>query len=406
MFGWHCKVVGCSCGQFEPAGNTGPPPVVISFEPDEPVEKIVAAFEAGSKGATGPPSDPTGAVAGPPDLHQAIQAATTALCDQHPAIGLSDPWAQVARIAVEAAWPHAEGVIANARDKVDRKREANAAMQRQADDDLHQAIQAIQAATGALRELSTWPREQCEFAARTATVAAAPVLLQATRDRLALPQCPECREPMKPDEPRVAAWSSTYWVHQECGDDSDRAGVNPLQQLRDRLADLEVYAAELRDLLEQSIGHTTISMDGLCSYDGGDPSHAHCWWCGQLQVGVANSEHLADCHVAAVLQVDGPARGHAILDEVQRLHALLDEQDRCHNCGVTRKGATHRSVSIGVCEITLDQAAEREVSAHPFVAEQRSNLCLLFVQGGRTCGKERDDPIHALDQAAQREVDR
>ncbi len=41
------------------------------------------------------------------DLHQAIHAATAALRDQHPAIGLSNPWAKVARIAVEAAWPYA-----------------------------------------------------------------------------------------------------------------------------------------------------------------------------------------------------------------------------------------------------------------------------------------------------------
>ena len=41
----------------------------------------------------------------PPDLHQAIHAATVALRNHHPAIGLSDPWAQPARIAVEAAAP-------------------------------------------------------------------------------------------------------------------------------------------------------------------------------------------------------------------------------------------------------------------------------------------------------------
>ncbi len=50
-----------------------------------------------------PPTTP----AGLPDLHQAIHAATVALRNHHPAISLSDPWAQPARIAVEAAWPHA-----------------------------------------------------------------------------------------------------------------------------------------------------------------------------------------------------------------------------------------------------------------------------------------------------------
>jgi hypothetical protein len=182
-----CRVTDCTCTKFEQANPT--------------VER------------------------GDVDLHQAIQAATTALCDQHPAIGLSDPWAQVARIAVEAA---------------------------------------------------------------------ASVLLQA---------------------------------------------------IRDRLADLEVQVAELRDLLEQA-----------------NP---------RIGTLLAGDDHYAlKARIETVLQVDGPARGHAILAEVQRLHALTAVED---------------------------------VPAHPFVAEQRSNLCLLFVQGGRTCGKERDDPIHALDQAAQRE---
>jgi hypothetical protein len=169
------------------------------------------------------------------DLHQAIQAAITALCDQHPAIGLSDPWAQVARIAVETA---------------------------------------------------------------------APVLLQATRDRLAA---------------------------------------------------LEVHAAELHDVLEQL-------WDLFGSQFSSDPARAF----------RTDGAEIGN-RVRAALQVDGPARGHTILEEVQRLRALT---------------------------------AVPDVPTHPFVAEQRSNLCLLFVQGGRTCGKERDDPIHAFDRAAQREVDR
>src|SRR6266545_4111793 len=48
-----------------------------------------------------PPTTPVG----PPDLQQAIHAATVALRNHDPVIGLSDPWAQPARIAVEAAYP-------------------------------------------------------------------------------------------------------------------------------------------------------------------------------------------------------------------------------------------------------------------------------------------------------------
>jgi NTP pyrophosphatase (non-canonical NTP hydrolase) len=38
------------------------------------------------------------------------------------------------------------------------------------------------------------------------------------------------------------------------------------------------------------------------------------------------------------------------------------------------------------------------VPPHPFVAEQHSNLCLLFVRFGRTCSKERNHPIHIFDR--------
>jgi hypothetical protein len=125
MFGWHCKVVGCPCGQFEPAN-----PTVEGAQGGDAVAQVPAlrpepALQRQRLTKPATATDPTGAVAGPPDdLHQAIQAATTALCDQHPAIGLSDPWAQVARIAVEAAMP----VLLHAT----RDRHA----------DLHQAIQA------------------------------------------------------------------------------------------------------------------------------------------------------------------------------------------------------------------------------------------------------------------------
>jgi hypothetical protein len=187
------------------------------------------------------------------DLHQAIQAATTALCDQHPAIGLSDPWAQVARIAVETA---------------------------------------------------------------------APVLLQAARSDI--------------DGWRTLAQKSERRIGEL---------LEQLQATRDRHAALEVQVAKVQQFLDESpIGPTR----------------------SQACLTLFNIQQVIE-------QVDGPARGYAILHEVQRLHALTAVED---------------------------------VPTHPFVAEQRSNLCLLFVQGGRTCGKERDDPIHALDRAAQREGDR
>ena len=51
--------------------------------------------------------DEHGNEVGPPDLRQAIRAATDALRQADPAIGLAEPWAKVARIAIEAAFPHA-----------------------------------------------------------------------------------------------------------------------------------------------------------------------------------------------------------------------------------------------------------------------------------------------------------
>jgi hypothetical protein len=194
------------------------------------------------------------------DLHQAIQVATTALCDQHPAIGLSDPWAQVARIAVGAAWPHAEGVIANARNKVDRQREANAAMQRQADD-------ARATARGAMRKQLDLQQE-----------------LQATRDR-----------------------------H----------------------ADLEVYAAELRDLLEDA-----------------------CVFVGRWE-GHPDAAELAN-RIGTTLQVDGPARGHTILTEVQRLRDRV-RREPCEDCYERCCGSGDQCQCHMWPWDALDQAAQREV---------------------------------------------
>ncbi len=173
-----CDIPGCTCTKFDPA--------------DPKIEQAS-------------------------DLQRAIHVATVALRDHDPAIGLSDPWAQPARIAVEAAYP---------------------------------------------------------------------LLLHATRDR-----------------------------HDA----------------------LEVYAAELRGLLERSIS-----------------GPADCWQCD-----MPGGYHLVDCPVAAALQTSGPARGHAILQENQRLR----EFERA-----VRAGANYNYDTLGMTQVdkalaVLDQAAQREVDS-------------------------------------------
>jgi hypothetical protein len=147
--------------------------------------------------------------------------------------------------------------------------------------------------------------------------------------------------------PRIRAIQAEVAVLRHSTDqmrDLTREQDQTLQAIRDRHADLEVYTAELRDLLEQTTGllyHQRFIIPKNLDNPDQEFNELRARW-------------------DAALQVDGPARGHAILAEVQRLRTLLDDQDRCPNCGVTRKGATHRTVSIGVCEITLDQAAQLE----------------------------------------------
>ncbi len=116
-----CDIPGCSCTKFEPAdpkteqtqgGDAHAQPL------DSEHGSATGAHVTGPAGATEtPPAGgpdhwkqseaelPLTTPAGPPDLHQAIHAATVALRDDHPAIGLSDPWTQPARIAIEAAYP-------------------------------------------------------------------------------------------------------------------------------------------------------------------------------------------------------------------------------------------------------------------------------------------------------------
>src|SRR6266498_4316021 len=116
-----CDIPGCSCTKFDPAD----PKTEQTQGGDAHVQPLdsehgsaTGAHVTGPAGATEtPPAGgpdhwkqseaelPLTTPAGPPDLHQAIHAATVALRDDHPAIGLSDPWTQPARIAIEAAYP-------------------------------------------------------------------------------------------------------------------------------------------------------------------------------------------------------------------------------------------------------------------------------------------------------------
>lgn len=82
-----------NCTGWDPGGNVGPPPIVLGLSDDESPEDVAAKFEAGSKGVTGPP----------PDLDQAIHAATHALGDTYDWDGYDS--SEIARIVLDAAAP-------------------------------------------------------------------------------------------------------------------------------------------------------------------------------------------------------------------------------------------------------------------------------------------------------------
>jgi hypothetical protein len=90
MFGWHCKVIGCSCGQFQG--------VESQVEQADPLD---LAVDAAKQDLAAVPAEPA-------DLQQAIQAAYEALSDLE-----SDIFSphDAARVAVEAAWPLLEGKL-------------------------------------------------------------------------------------------------------------------------------------------------------------------------------------------------------------------------------------------------------------------------------------------------------
>lgn len=132
---------------------------------------------------------------------------------------------------------------------------------------------AIQAAKDALWEQKglIWSPAAIQRQAQLCVEAAAPVLLQATRDRLA-------------EAERGVLWAE------------------------DRNAGLEVYAADLHQLLK------SFEWSGRLS---------DCPYCGHLN----QSGHTADCRLAAALQTDPPARGRAILEEVERLREDVAQLD-------------------------------------------------------------------------------
>ena len=99
--------------------------------------------------------------------------------------------------------------------------------------------------------------------------------------------------------------ASNWQVNCLCCDsllDASIAEHQRAEQAEDSKADLEVYAAELRDLLERS-------NDQQCQGCGCAPHR---------------ETHRPDCRVAAVLQADGPARAREVLEEVQRYKRVVE----------------------------------------------------------------------------------
>ncbi len=275
------------------------------------------------------------------DLHQAIQAGGAALAALYPISQMRGEHA--AEAMLHAALPHLRLLIRSTDEEVRLVKEqlqaAQAAHTQTRQDmerlaqveqavkaDLHQAIHAAtEAAADALMDdPAPWtaPHQMVDAArgaARMVVEAAAPVLLHATRaeNELLLE--------------RIEA-HSIEGIRLE----------NELQATRDRHADLEVQVAELRDLLEQSIS-----------------GQADCWRCD-----MPGGYHLVGCTVAAALQTSGPARGHAILQEVQRfqraipwiLNAHVISCYFCEDDAVTIVGNTDDDF-MPACQPCADQVA-------------------------------------------------
>jgi len=256
-----------------------------------------------------------------PDLTQAIHAAANALhlasaAGSFPVNNWQVDSQPVARVAVEAAW----ATLVDAHDhQAHLLRVELADLTRRLDQADRNTFEALEQVKW-LREQVKWLREAAQAVwdsqngyeitpqkirqqewtvvevGRDAMADLGDVLDQAAQreDKGGLSMmrdyiCPECRQPIEAGESTVIAYSTSYRVHTECGDDSDRAGVNPL----------EAHTAELRDLLEQL-------------YEGFDAA-ADVGWLEQMAV-----------KVYAVLQADGHARGHAILAEIERLRKFRD----------------------------------------------------------------------------------
>jgi hypothetical protein len=193
------------------------------------------------------------------------------------------------------------------------------------DDDLHQAIQAAYRAIHdhALHQVIDGVATcYCQGAGELAVEAAAPILLQATRSDI--------------DGWRTLAQKSERRIGEL---------LEQLQATRDRHADLEVHAADLRDLLERATERLEYSAHETGDY--------HTW-------------HVAE-RCRAVLQVDGPARGHAILEEVERLReferAVRTALQPWYWTGIDADGKSYQDVvaEVTTAHAALDQAAQREV---------------------------------------------
>lgn len=170
--------------------------------------------------------------------------------------------------------------------------------------DLAHAIQAVRKALPLLAAEGTW-----DETARVAVEAAAPVLLQVTRDRLA-------------ELEHAIDWQTSCTACARMLDasihDHERA-----EQAEDRLADLEVYAAELHDFIRSVEWYGT-----RCNVDiTGCEDEDVCPVCDASE----DEGHRPDCRLAHALQVDPPARGRAILDQVVRLRERA-RQEPCEGC--------------------------------------------------------------------------
>ncbi len=160
---------------------------------------------------------------------------------------------------------------------------------------------------------------------------------------------------------------ATCYCHRAAALAVNAAAPVLLHATRDRHADLEVHVAELKDTLAELFD--LLHVMTLSSKE-------------RASVNVRDSQ-VIEARVRAVLQTDGPARGHAILQEVQRLRKAND--------GLYRQAMAK--------ELRALQEFRRTVfAALPVIWPKDDPHADTF--------RKIAEAHNALDQAAQREVDR